>query len=262
MDNKNKKTLQAVIFEYIRTSRPVSSKHLSEKYGYASSSIRNWMSQLEKNGYLKNLHTSSGRIPSDKGWRFYIDELLTAQQSILNKKDRLRKDYIEEIKKQNRILTELSKVFFYILKSSDYNLSPKPEKAVFKELVLTAINRKTVFGIVFSSFGAVKDFIIKTAQPVSQNFLDRVSDLTTKILKGVALSKIKESVASKTALFDEDCRQELSFLQQNIDRFFITDMNNFESEDTETASKIERTAAEIDGLGFERTQNPAKAGRN
>lgn len=254
MDNKNKKTLQTVIFEYIKTSKPVSSKQISGKCGYSSSSIRNWLLQLEKNGYLKNIHKSSGKIPTDKGWRFYIDDLLSTQQSILNNRDQLKRNYIEEIKKQNAVLTELSKVFFYILKHSDYNLSPKPERAVFKELILTAINRKTVFGVVFSSFGAVKDFIIKTDKPVNQNFLNKVSDLTTKILKGVAFSKIKDSVVMQIESFDTDCRQEKDFLQRNLDKFFKIDINNFESEDIEIASKIERTATEINGLGFERSK--------
>ncbi|MBN1383961.1 MAG: hypothetical protein JW983_03660 [Elusimicrobia bacterium] len=252
MNSKNKKTLQAVIFEYIKTSRPVGSKNLSRKYGYASSSIRNWMSQLERGGYLKNVHTSSGRIPTDKGWRFYIDELLSTQQSILNKRDQLKREYNEEIKKQNAVLAELSKVFFYILKNSDYNLSPKPEKAVFKELILTLINKKTVFGIVFSSFGAVKDFIIKTDKPVSQKFLDKAADLITKILKGVAFSRINDSLTEQIGSFDTDCKQGLDFLQQNLDKLFKIDVNNFESEDMEIASKIEKTAMEIDGLGFER----------
>ncbi|MDO8734254.1 MAG: hypothetical protein Q7K21_03745 [Elusimicrobiota bacterium] len=233
MDNKQKKILQAVIFEYIETTRPISSKQLVSKCGYSASSIRNHMAYLEKNGYLKSPHTSSGKVPSDKGWRYLISELLEINLAILDKKEELGKNYTEQIKKENLALAELSKTFFYILEHSGYNLSPKPEKTFFREILFRAVDRKTFRGIIFSSSGAVKSFTVKTEEPVRQEFLDGVSELMNKILSGVALSKIKNNFGEITELDRSEYQKKLDFIKNNFEIFF-----NFESVEDNIASKI------------------------
>jgi heat-inducible transcriptional repressor len=81
LDDRKKKILQAVIDEYINTAEPVSSNTLVEKYGlnYSSATVRNELAELELNGYLEKPHTSAGRVPSEKGYRFYVDELVNDQ---------------------------------------------------------------------------------------------------------------------------------------------------------------------------------------
>ena len=78
LDDRKKKVLQAIVEEYINTAEPVSSNALTNNYGlnYSSATIRNEMADLEKKGYLDKTHTSSGRIPSEKGYRYYVDELM------------------------------------------------------------------------------------------------------------------------------------------------------------------------------------------
>lgn len=81
LEERKKKILQAIIEEYILTAEPVSSNSLIEGHGLecSSATIRNEMSELEKNGFLDKTHTSSGRIPSEKGYRYYVDELINEQ---------------------------------------------------------------------------------------------------------------------------------------------------------------------------------------
>lgn len=77
LDDRKKKVLQAIVEEYINTAEPVSSGALTNNHdlNYSSATIRNEMADLEKSGYLEKTHTSSGRIPSEKGYRYYVDEL-------------------------------------------------------------------------------------------------------------------------------------------------------------------------------------------
>ena len=78
MEERKRRILQAIIEEYISSAEPVSSNAIMNKYGLncSSATIRNEMADLEKSGYLDKVHTSSGRIPSAKGYRFYVDELM------------------------------------------------------------------------------------------------------------------------------------------------------------------------------------------
>jgi heat-inducible transcriptional repressor len=76
LDNRKKQILQAIIEEYIETAEPVSSKNLVYELNCSSATIRNEMAELENIGFLEKTHTSSGRIPSQKGYRYYVDQLV------------------------------------------------------------------------------------------------------------------------------------------------------------------------------------------
>ena len=78
LNDRKKEILQAIIEEYIQTAEPVSSNAIVQKYhlNYSSATVRNEMADLEKKGFLDKPHTSAGRVPSAKGYRFYVDELL------------------------------------------------------------------------------------------------------------------------------------------------------------------------------------------
>lgn len=76
LDNRKKQILQAIIEEYIETAEPVSSKNLVDELNCSSATIRNEMAELENIGFLEKTHTSSGRIPSQKGYRYYVDQLV------------------------------------------------------------------------------------------------------------------------------------------------------------------------------------------
>ena len=90
LDKRKRRILQAIIEEYIETAEPVSSGNLVKQLECSSATIRNEMAELEKTGFIEKPHTSSGRIPSQKGYRFYVDELV--------KDDKLTKKEMEIIR--------------------------------------------------------------------------------------------------------------------------------------------------------------------
>ena len=92
LDNRKKRILQAIIEEYIETAEPVSSKNLVDELDCSSATIRNEMAELEHIGFLEKTHTSSGRIPSQKGYRYYVDQLV--------RDDNLTRQEIEIIKER------------------------------------------------------------------------------------------------------------------------------------------------------------------
>lgn len=90
LDNRKKKILQAIVEEYIETAEPVSSGNLVKELDCSSATIRNEMAELEHIGFLEKTHTSSGRVPSQKGYRYYVDQLI--------RDDNLTKQEMEIIK--------------------------------------------------------------------------------------------------------------------------------------------------------------------
>lgn len=110
LEDRKKQVLKAVIEEYINTAEPVSSAVLVEKYrlNFSSATIRNDMADLEHKGYLEKPHTSSGRIPSVKGYRFYVDELLNDENITLEEIQYIKENLqlkVNEIEDLTKITT-------------------------------------------------------------------------------------------------------------------------------------------------------------
>src|SRR5882762_7319813 len=94
-ENRKRKLLQAVIYQYVRTAKPVGSQVIVDKYnfGLSSATVRSLLVDLEKEGFLVQPHTSAGRVPTDKGYRYYVDSLLDIQTLATTEEERLRKEY-------------------------------------------------------------------------------------------------------------------------------------------------------------------------
>src|SRR6266705_3409269 len=95
LENRKRKLLQSVIYQYVRTAKPVGSQVIVDKYnfGLSSATVRNLLSDLENEGFLIQPHTSAGRIPTDRGYRFYVDSLLEIQTLATGEEERIRKEY-------------------------------------------------------------------------------------------------------------------------------------------------------------------------
>ena len=106
LDERKKKILQAVIKNYLETGEPVGSRTIS-KYtdlNLSSATIRNEMADLEELGYIFQPHTSAGRIPTDMGYRLYVDDMLSTREKELDKKDRKLDDKAESLKTMQEIM--------------------------------------------------------------------------------------------------------------------------------------------------------------
>jgi len=95
VEERKKKILQAVIHHYIKTAHPVGSQALTEDYQFdlSPATIRNFMSDLENEGYLSHPHTSAGRVPTDKGYRYYVDSLIEMQLLAMEEEERVKNEY-------------------------------------------------------------------------------------------------------------------------------------------------------------------------
>src|SRR5437762_14189612 len=93
--DRKRRLLQSVIYQFMRTGKPVGSQVIVDKYnfGLSSATVRHMLLELEKEGFLSQPHTSAGRVPSDKGYRFYVDSLLEVQSIAAAEEEKIRKEY-------------------------------------------------------------------------------------------------------------------------------------------------------------------------
>ena len=194
LDNRKKRILQAIIEEYINTAEPVSSGALLQNYGLecSSATIRNDMAELEHIGYLDKPHTSAGRVPSAKGYRFYVDELLKDDNISLDEIQYIKSKLetkVNEIEDLTKIATNtLSEITHY----TTLAVGPRADKNKILDIKFVLLGSRVLMAVILTDAGAIKETIIKFDEDITQNQVDNLSFLFNNKLRGMPLDKIDE----------------------------------------------------------------------
>lgn len=192
LDKRKKEILQAVIDEYINTAEPVSSGALVKKYGldYSSATVRNELAELENNGYLDKPHTSAGRVPSEKGYRFYVDELIKDDDISLEEIKYIQNKLstkVNEIEDLTKIATTtLSEITHY----TTVAIGPKTNMQIIEEIKFVLLGSRMLMVVIITDSGLVKETIIKYDKDITQSQVETLNNLFNSKLKGKPLSKI------------------------------------------------------------------------
>lgn len=194
LDDRKKRILQAIVDEYVNTAEPVSSGAITKKQGldFSSATIRNEMSELEKGGYLEKTHTSSGRIPSVKGYKLYVEELL--------KEDKLSIDEIAYIKEklQTKVnqIEELTKIATNTISEVTHYttvaIGPKVNKQIIEEIKFILLGNRMLMAIIMTNTGLVKETIINFEEDIYEDQVQAINLLFNSKLKGKPLEQINE----------------------------------------------------------------------
>ena len=192
LNDRKKQVLQAVIEEYINTAEPVSSATILEKYGLncSSATIRNDMSELEHDGYLEKPHTSAGRVPSVKGYRFYVDELLNDENITLEEIQYIKENLqtkVNEIEDLTKITTNtISEMTHY----TTVAIGPDSSSNIIKDIKFILLGERLLMAVILTENGAVKETIIKYDEDISQRQVNDLNMTFNNKLRGKALEKI------------------------------------------------------------------------
>ena len=189
LDDRKKKVLQAIVEEYINTAEPVSSNALTNNYGlnYSSATIRNEMADLEKKGYLDKTHTSSGRIPSEKGYRYYVDELMKDDDISLEEIKYISSKLetkVNEIEELTKIAANtISEVTHY----TTLSIGPKNDEQIIEEIKFVPLGQRMIMAVILTESGLVKETIIKFDEDITEKQVETVNYMFNQKLKGKPL---------------------------------------------------------------------------
>ena len=192
LNDRKKQILKAVIEEYISVAEPISSGTIVEKYdlGFSSATIRNDMADLEQEGYLEKPHTSAGRIPSVKGYRFYVDELLNDENISLEEIQYIKENLqmkVNEIEDLTKITTNtISEMTHY----TTVAIGPDSTNNLIKDIKFILLGERLLMAVILTENGAVKETIIKYDEDISQNQINDLNVTFNNKLRGKPLEKI------------------------------------------------------------------------
>ena len=203
LDDRKKRVLQAIVEEYINTAEPVSSNALTKNYGldYSSATIRNEMADLEKKGYLDKTHTSSGRIPSEKGYRYYVDELLKddniSREEIKYISDKLETK-VNEIEDLTKIAANtISEVTHY----TTVSIGPRANSQLIEELKFVLLGTRMMMAVILTDSVLVKETIIKFDEDINERQVETMNYMFNNKLKHQPIETIDRPL--EEYLYDE-----------------------------------------------------------
>jgi len=192
LDDRKKMILHAIIDDYISTAEPIGSRSVSKKHelGLSSATIRNEMSDLEDMGYLIQPHTSAGRVPSDKGYRFYVDQLMKACELTVDEINAMKSEMETKINELSQLLRQASATMSRFTRYTSMASTPERENSILKAVQVVPIERGSALVVVVTNAGIVKNSLVKVPEAVSPELLIRVSNIFNEKLSGLTLEQI------------------------------------------------------------------------
>src|SRR6185369_5231469 len=182
-----KRILHAVVSEYLATGDAVGSETITRRYGLEVSpaTVRTVMSDLEEIGLLKHTHTSAGRIPTDRGLRYYVDTLLRVRSLTAGEKDEIRErlggasaDVPEMMHRTSRLLRELSHLTVVVQ-------APRPESDVIEHLEFVKLREGQLLAVIAGSSGQVQNKLVPIEVPVAASDLDKINNYLNSLMAGL-----------------------------------------------------------------------------
>ena len=197
LDERTRKILYAVVENYINFPDPVGSRTVAKGYsfGLSPATIRNIMADLEEMGFLLQPHTSAGRVPTDMGYRFYVESLVT-ERAFLHKEP-LRELYkrLETLKDNIDILfSETTRTISQLSHYLGIAMSPKPDVTTLNKIELFKFKTDKIAAILFTDEGLVKNKIIPLGTEITQKDLNRIAGYLNSEFSGHTFDEIRQKV--------------------------------------------------------------------
>ena len=191
-NERQKRILQAVTVDYITTAEPVGSRTIARKYnlGVSPATIRNEMYELEEAGYLEQPHTSAGRIPSDLGYRFFVDVLMEPYAVDQQQATRIRSGLMQETQELTDLLHQTARLLAHLTQYTTVLIGPIRAKRIFKSLVFVGVDQYHVLAVLVTEPNFVENILIELAETTSTEELDALGATLVELLQGQDLSSL------------------------------------------------------------------------
>ncbi|OLN23409.1 heat-inducible transcriptional repressor HrcA [Domibacillus antri] len=193
--------LQIIIDDFIRSAQPVGSRNLSKKEDvlYSPATIRNEMADLEEMGFLEKTHTSSGRVPSEKGYRYYVDHLLSPGSLARSEQTAIHSIFAD---RQNGIEKAVQNVATILSELTSYTsivLGPKFNDHKVKNLQIIPIDRESAVAIIVTDTGHVENRLFSLPEGIEAADIEKMVNILNDRLTGVPLSDLHRKIYHETA---------------------------------------------------------------
>ncbi|MFL5306477.1 MAG: heat-inducible transcriptional repressor HrcA [Polyangia bacterium] len=204
-----KKILHAVVSEYLATGEAVGSQTVTRRYGLdvSAATVRTVMGELEEVGFLRHAHTSGGRLPTERGLRYYVDMLLRVRSLTAGEKDDIRErlapatgDVPEVMQRTTRMLRELSHLTVVVQ-------APRPDSDVVQHLEFVQMRDGQLLVVIAAASGQIQNKLIPAEGIISPGDLDRINNFLNGLVSGLTIEQVRarllEEIAKERTTHDQ-----------------------------------------------------------
>jgi heat-inducible transcriptional repressor len=222
LGERDTRVLKTVVTQYIITGEPVGSRMVAKMSGLnlSSASIRNLMMDLEERGYLQQPHTSAGRLPTPKGFRFYVDHILPIQELGGAVREKIQAAFSPPASEPQELFRQASRVLSMASGHPALVLAPRPQAMRLKHLQFISLSGDGVLIVMVSQDDQVQNRFLRSDMHYSQDLLDRFSNYLNELGQNLTLGELRQQILARMEeeknLFDKIVSQALSLSRQAL----------------------------------------------
>ncbi len=193
LNDRSRQILRAIIEEYIVTAEPVGSRTLTRRHGVKLSpaSVRNVMAELEEMGFLTSPHTSAGRVPTDRAYRFYVNTLLQVGRVSDDHEEQLMERLPLQGGDASRILRETSRMLSSLSRYAGVVLAPRFTENVLRHLEFVKLGGRRLLVILVTEHGIVHNKLVELQEEISGEELIRMTNYLNSLLQGLPMTEVR-----------------------------------------------------------------------
>lgn len=193
MDDRKQKVLLAIVHDYIATAEPVGSRTIAKKFklGVSPATIRNEMADLEEQGYIEQPHTSAGRVPSELGYRYYVNYLMKKHDLTPDEEALIRSEFDIKVKDIGQVIQKTGQLLSQFTHYTAMVLTPSIGTSSFKHIQLVAMSPTRAMVVVVMDNGTLHHRMIDIPESISVEDMETISRVLNAKLRGLTNENIK-----------------------------------------------------------------------
>lgn len=214
---RKRSLLQWIVTHFMRTSRPISSQQIAKeaRFGLSSATIRNILQELEAEGFLAQPHASAGRVPTDKGYRFYVDYLMGVQRLASEEKEHIQRQYHRRVAELDNLLAQTSRMLSHLSHAAAFVLSPKADAHEVRRLELLPLGGRRVLVLLVSQSGMVRHWPIQLPFETTEARLASLNRCLNEFAVGRSIHDVQAEFLHRVEAAEREFR-EMSDLAKDI----------------------------------------------
>ena len=222
LKDREKTILRSIVQQFILTASPVGSRNITKRFdvGVSPATVRNIMSDLEESGFINHPHTSAGRIPTDKGYRYYVDALMEIQKLKSADKGIIDKSLDQNILETEEILKIASKLLSTITKQIACVTYPTLDNGILEKIQLVILSSTRLLVVVSIKSGLVKTMTLEFESEVEIDKLQKVESLLNERLNGLTFQEIRKTFKDRLSDIGDAEKPIIRLFIDSVDKIF------------------------------------------
>jgi heat-inducible transcriptional repressor len=223
LQQREETILNSLVSAHVTTGEPIGSRTISKSgLGLSPATVRNSMADLEEKGYLAHPHTSAGRVPTDKGYRYYVDQVMAREDLAEADRERIRRCIAAQLREGNiqSMIEQVSKVVAEVSENLGVALTPRFERGIFERMELVHLSESKVLMVLTIRSGLVKTMVTEIDSAIDIAEMDETRRVINERLSGLTIAEIRDSVVERLKSVSGGSPKLLRIICESADSLF------------------------------------------